>query len=159
MNKKKLTVLLILLIVATGFIFSNSLQNSEESNKASGFVLSIVEPIVELVFGEGAVDANYIVRKGAHMTEFFLLAAVVFAIVSEFKKIGKPVFGYGLFYVLSVAVTDEFIQSFSDRTSSVKDVLIDFSGALIGFSVMALGGSIIEKVKESRRGKANEDQN
>ena len=43
-----------------------------------------------------------------------------------------------MFYGLFVGVCDEFIQSFSDRTSSVRDVLIDFFGYMTG-AVVAVG--------------------
>ena len=40
---------------------------------------------------------------------------------------------YSLFIILLIATIDEFFQLFiQDRTSSVKDVLIDFTGGIIG---------------------------
>ena len=42
----------------------------------------------------------------------------------------------GLFYILAVGVTDEYIQLFSGRTSGVKDVVIDFIGGLFGIALV-----------------------
>ena len=163
MNKKRLALFLALTVIITCFIFYNSLKNSEESNKASDVIEEIVEPIVEDIVGEEEFDTEYFVRKGAHITEFFILGLMVFnALTSAVRdKRNLPcIFGYGLFYVLAVAVTDEFIQSFSDRTSSVIDVLIDFSGASAGFAVATLVGLMVVKVKEKiRKGNNNGNQN
>lgn len=38
-----------------------------------------------------------------------------------------------LFLSLAVAVTNEFIRSFLDKTSLASDILMDFHGAIIGF--------------------------
>ena len=43
-----------------------------------------------------------------------------------------------LFFALLCAVADEFLQSFTGRTSSVRDVLIDFGGALCGMLLTML---------------------
>ena len=91
------------------------------------------------------VQVSFIVRKGAHLAEFFLLGFLVMYAVAEVKKKLPSMVGFGYFYVLLVAVTDEFIQSFSDRTSSVKDVLIDFTGAFIGFVAFMFIGYCVSK--------------
>ena len=158
-SKKRLAVFLVLTVLVTGFIFYNSLQNSEESSAASDIIKNLVEPIFDAIFGDGAVDANYVVRKGAHFTEFFILGVMTFNVMASSvrrREQLKSIFGYGLFYVIAVAVTDEFIQSFSDRTSSVKDVLIDFSGAASGLLVSVLIMCLIEN---GRKVKKYGDQN
>lgn len=45
---------------------------------------------------------------------------------------------YSLFMILSVAVMDEYLQSFVARTSSVSDILIDFSGGMTGILILYL---------------------
>ena len=163
MSIKKISVLLVLTVFVMCFIFYNSFQNSEESNEASEVIEEIVEPIVEEIVGEDVVDVTYLVRKGAHITEFFVLGVLVCNVLNEISKKRKNfkyILGYGLFYVLAVAVTDEYIQSFSDRTSSVIDVLIDFSGASSGFAATVLWGLLSEKSKiKSKEGNNNGDQN
>lgn len=151
---KKLIFLFVLVAIAIGFIFYNSLQNSVESNQASDVIEKIIEPIVNKIFGENEIDINYFVRKGAHLTEFFILGFIVMGVV---LTVGWKYFGYGLFFVLSVAVTDEYIQSFSDRTSSVKDVLIDFTGAVIGFCICIILFSIGRKIKNILKNKVNSE--
>ena len=46
--------------------------------------------------------------------------------------------GDALFFALLCAVADEFLQSFTGRTSSVRDVLIDFGGAVSGLLLSML---------------------
>ena len=43
-----------------------------------------------------------------------------------------------LFLLLAVAVIDEYIQSFTGRISSVKDILIDFGGGVTGLGLVSL---------------------
>ena len=150
LNLKRLVIFLVLIVLAIGFIFYNSLQNSEESHKASGIIENIVNPLIDKIFGEESVDINYVVRKAAHLTEFCILGFVVMGVV---LTVGGKYFGYGLFCVLAIAVTDEYIQSFSDRTSSVKDVLIDFTGALIGFVICTVLYLIAHTIKKKYKSK------
>ena len=141
MSKSKTISLLILLVaIITCFIFYNSLKNIDESNESSDVVLAIFTPITSFfdsMFGE--MNWYFIIRKGAHLTEFCVLGGLVSNLAYKIKEYyDKHFMGYGLFYVLLVAVTDEFIQSFSDRTSSVSDVLIDLTGALTGIIIVTL---------------------
>lgn len=53
----------------------------------------------------------------------FARGALMYSIYNVFRR--YPVF-IALFILLSTAVIDEYIQSFTGRTSSVKDILIDF---------------------------------
>ncbi|MBQ7339146.1 MAG: VanZ family protein, partial [Clostridia bacterium] len=65
-----------------------------------------------------------------------------------------PVCGALLFSLLT-AVTDEYIQSFTGRTSSVSDVLLDFSGALCGLGLTALTVYLVRRIcalRAQRRG-------
>lgn len=130
------------------FIFSNSLKDGAASNAASGRFSDILGGIVRVVFGKNA-DVNYLVRKGAHLTEFALLGALTFALVRAITEYtGVKLFFCGLFGTLSVAVIDEYIQSFTGRTSLVSDVLIDFSGALLGMLAAFLLYIVIRKCRK-----------
>lgn len=133
-----------MIVGVTAFIFSNSLKGSEASHKDSDVILSWVRPFLDWIAGGDLEKLSYIVRKAAHMTEFCVLALLIGWLS---YTLCKNFHGYGVFYTLAVAVTDEFIQSFSDRTSQILDVLIDFSGALIGFGLVFLIKIIIKRKK------------
>ena len=150
--KKLLVLFAAMMIITNAFIFFNSFQSSEESNSNSQKVQEVVEPVVQAVVGkEAKVNMSSFVRKSAHIVEFALLGAFCAAFVAIFKSLYKKnVLGYFLFYVLFSAVIDEYIQSFNDRTSQVEDVLIDFSGALMGILVILLIVKVYGALKKKR---------
>ena len=57
-----------------------------------------------------------------------------------------------LFCLLSTAVVDEFIQSFTGRTSNVKDILIDFSGAVVGVLLAVCIAAVVRRITGNRIG-------
>ncbi len=142
----KIIFLCICVMLITCFIFSNSLKDSVDSLKSSNSVAELI--------GTDTTNADYplinsIVRKLAHVVEFCALGITVMWLLISFQDVyQRALFGYGFFYVLFVAVIDEYIQSFSDRTSSVSDVLLDFAGALIGFVVVWCGMYVLKKIKK-----------
>lgn len=124
----------LLTLLCTAFIFSNSLKSGSASGHQSGRVLSILRPILDPNGHIPVETLHFFIRKLAHGTEFCMLAICLGGLLwSIYAAWGRTVPFLGLFLALGVAVTDEFIQSFTGRTSSVRDVLIDFSGALVGF--------------------------
>ncbi|MBR3692617.1 MAG: VanZ family protein [Clostridia bacterium] len=131
----------------TAFIFSNSLKGIDASVQDSDAVIAIIRPILEALGIRGDINWHFIVRKGAHLTEFALLGVAVALFVIAVKR-DKRLRGYELVYPLGVAAADELIQSFSDRTSQLDDVLIDFVGATVGFCAVWLISYLIFKRKK-----------
>lgn len=130
--KKK--VFLLLAVLWTGFIFSNSLQVGEDSAQMSGFIVNIVMS----VFGKiGITDigaVSFIVRKTAHFTEFFIQSILMSLSVYDKKYRGAAI--YVLFLGLFTACCDELLQFFTDgRDSLVRDVFIDFGGTVCAAAV------------------------
>lgn len=125
------------IILVHGFIFYNSFQDGETSNEQSGKIEEVVEPVIDAVVGEDhGWNVKWLVRKSAHIIEFatlgFLFSVLAFLVG---KCWGRNILPYGFFYLLATAVTDEYIQSFTGRTSTVSDVLIDFAGAMLGMLI------------------------
>lgn len=134
MNKRivKYGVLIGIVVAITVFIFSNSIRSYDASRNTSDAVSEIILPN-EYATNEAI---SLLIRKIAHLVEYAALGCAVMLVVLAFRNdAGKMLYGTGLFYVLAVAVIDEHIQSFSDRTSSTGDIILDFGGALIGFLV------------------------
>lgn len=86
---------------------------------------------------------SYGIRKGAHFFEYLILALLLYGTLKFYPFSGVNRVIYVLFMVLGVAVLDEYFQSLVARTSSVSDVLLDFSGGAIGLIVLRL----VEKIK------------
>ena len=143
MNNKKNVILTavwgILSLAVLGFIFSNSVRNGEESALQSQWYvdifISIFDPMQSLEYDVWVT----IVRKLAHFTEFFALGLCIkFFIGHVCTAIEKSCLLLPFFITLLCAVSDEFIQSFTGRTSSARDVLIDFAGSITGILIAAL---------------------
>jgi len=131
--RKIVTGILIIAVIGTIlFIWSNSFVVGKASNIESQKVADVIQPIVDPkqeIHKESFMD---FIRKCAHFTEFMVLGAELILLKLSSKK---PQIFTATFLALSVAVIDEFIQSFSDRTDSVSDILLDFGGAVFGMAV------------------------
>ena len=89
-------------------------------------VIFAVSSIPSLSSGLGTWD--YVLRKGAHMTEYAILACLLV------RATGSYAWAFGL--AVAYAATDEFHQTFvRGRHGAPIDVGIDAVGALIGLAV------------------------
>lgn len=92
-----------------------------------------VNSLLKRVLTKDKVILNKAVRKAAHAFEFLILAVLLCNAFFVWGIKGRKAIIYILFIVLFYAVTDEFHQIYVvGRGSSVKDVLIDFTGGVIG---------------------------
>ena len=156
---KKVTVI-ILLLFSMGFIFYNSSKNGYDSNKASsgilnkaGNKLTINQEVKKEIKNKLNISASkeIIIRKLAHMFEFFILAILVAIVLFIFGVKGKGAIIYVLFTVLMYAVLDEFHQMYvPGRTSSVRDVLIDFAGGFLGTICFYWTGFMASKITRKK---------
>ena len=90
-------------------------------------VIFAFSSIPSLNSGLGTWD--YVLRKGAHMTEYAILAALLL------RATGSYVWAFA--FAVSYAATDEFHQTFvRGRHGSPIDVGIDAVGALIGLTLL-----------------------
>ena len=75
--------------------------------------------------GTGLGTWDYVLRKGAHMTEYAVLACLLV------RALGS--YGWAFALAVAYAATDEFHQTFvRGRHGTPVDVAIDGVGALIG---------------------------
>lgn len=118
--------------------------SNESSLTITNSILSIYESIsntqyIEQERGNIISLLNHIVRKGAHFTEYTVLAgAIAFHLqVWKRKKIWlllAPIIGAALY-----ASTDEFHQTMvQGRGGQVQDVILDTTGAIAGTLVFSL---------------------
>ena len=153
MNKRRIAVALLIVVMAlvVSFIFGNSLKSREESRNDSDVVVGVIESIIRAIFGRKIENASFVVRKLAHFAEFLLLGLAVSGFVTVVNYNRKWwLCGHALLFCLMVAVCDELIQSFVDRGSTVSDVLIDFSGATVGFFVLIALIEVVKIVKNKK---------
>lgn len=127
MNKKKLIKWLMLLVWMLVIFLFSSQPHSGETTK------SIIEQIMPNIKTNSLLDMiNFIVRKSAHITEYFILALLTISLLKEYTKKQNVILVSSLIFCFIYALTDEFHQSFvPGRSSLFRDVLIDTSGSII----------------------------
>ena len=131
----------------TAFIWSNSLQPAEVSGQVSGTLENLVAPVLTAV-GIAPEQHTFVVRKGAHFTEFALLALLWAKALSPKRRAAAPAL------CAVTAALDEGIQHFvPGRSCRLLDWGIDFLGAAVGIAVFA-AAVWIRKKRGSKREKA-----
>lgn len=88
------------------------------------------------------------VRKMAHFTAFAVLGVLTQLVYRHFFGLHLQCVANVLFTGLLVAVTDEFIQSFTGRGPMVSDIVLDFSGCIFGVLLCSL--CLLAYVKRKR---------
>lgn len=139
--KEHYKIILVLVWMIVIFLFSAT--PGDESSKQSQLVIDILTALginIEGTFGE---LASFVVRKSAHMTEYFILCGLIYnAIKGKFK--GFKLFVYPLVMTFLYACTDEFHQYFTPgRAAAFKDVMIDTMGA----TIFVIGLFVIKSIK------------
>lgn len=122
-----------------------TIQETFKKKPASTEKHQMVAPTPEYQVDEAALakekfrkDVAYVIRKSAHFFEYGLLAALLAIDFYLTKQSRLNVVIYSLFMTLLCAVGDEFYQSFIGRGSNVRDIVIDFSGALFGIACVGV---------------------
>ena len=125
------------------FTFSSDTKSYEHSSL-------FVEPLLHWLFPHmpqtEVEEIHHFIRKCAHLTEYALLALLVWRAMRQPVKNNPrpwswPEARLALLLVMFCAAADEFHQSFvPTRTSLVLDVLIDTAGAVVAlFALWILG--------------------
>lgn len=160
-QRNKIVITLLPVLAVMGLIFAFSAQEAVRSDHSSGvFVSAILELVVRLFPDlDGARQQamaerlSFLVRKGAHLTEYAVLGAFLAVHVSawtERRPLRRPrtlAFSVGALY----AASDELHQLFvPGRSGDWKDVLLDSAGVLIGVLLLA-------RILRRRRAKPGKD--
>ena len=142
MNEKKKYWTIILIVGMTVFIWSNSIVNRENSAQMSGGVVAWLESLLHTDISE------LFIRKAAHFCEYAALGFLYGIQFRHGRKNGQWLYNYTM-AGLATAVADESIQILSGRGPMVVDVLLDFSGFIVGFAVVQLVAKLVQKCKRS----------
>ena len=146
-------IFIILCVFWMGFIAYNTSQTGEASNNTS---VSITEGIInktQAVINNNVNNndnssiirndddfikkPNIYIRKFAHGFEFLVLSLIIFLTLKSFDIKNRECIIYTLFIVLLYAVIDEYRQLYiPGRTSSVRDIVIDFIGGIVGVIIL-----------------------
>lgn len=139
---KKKSIFLLIFLLWTLFIFFNSNQTGANSNAVSYKIVGVIstgfEKIgFEPITMEGFLKLNIIIRKLAHGFQFFIFSIVLRFLLEHLKIKKENIVFYTLLGVIFFAAFDEFHQLFVlGRTPSVIDVIIDFTGGVVGVIII-----------------------
>lgn len=140
--QRKTIFKVLICIVWLGLIFFNGTRQGEISQKSSKEVIKIASKFVSTPTGDidkpgvQFSDVNFYVRKNAHFFQYLVLSVFMCAAVRHFKLYKSTKMFLLLFLLLLFPVMDEFIQKYiPGRTSNIFDVVIDFSGGILGMLI------------------------
>ena len=154
MNKSQTSMRfrIIVFILTAGmvtFAFVHSSMPADLSGEESESVMDFLQYIFNF-FGFNAELTDHIVRKAAHFTEYTAIGMLLVSCAYSFSRT-KPYRYYSqiLFSGLATAVIDETIQlNVAGRSGQITDVLLDFSGVIIGAVIMLLIYMIYRKIRK-----------
>lgn len=158
MNRKNIGIIIfIVLALWVGVIFYFSSQPPGRSSDQSGMAIKAFKKANDLfditdtqvfkkveatakarLFNGRYKSTNQIVRKSAHFGIYFILGIMCGVFGYFYTKKILIAFLLGMSLPVVVAVLDEFNQGFVGRVSSLSDVILDGTGALIGAALAAI---------------------
>lgn len=152
--KKIISIFLLLVWLFIIFLFSNTPSGTSEeqsktivnhivgtqSQQTNNLEKEVENETILEEQKEEMVDVeylNFLIRKIAHMSEYFILSLLVLNVIIQFKgKIEYKHYIISICFCLMYAITDEFHQTFvPGRTGQALDVLIDTFGAILGCGI------------------------
>ncbi|EJO5346041.1 VanZ family protein [Clostridium botulinum] len=136
MNKYKKLIYFIpsLIWMIVIFIFSN--QPGESSNKNNFFIADVLRKGKITLFKHIDYNfLNFLIRKAAHVTEYFILFMLLYFALK--KTIYKNTKVKAAIITILYACSDELHQLFiPGRDGKIRDVLIDSIGVFIGIVII-----------------------
>ncbi len=123
MKRKIIKWFFLIIWMTVIFAFSHQANSGSITHNIIADILPLNQHTIEII--------NIIIRKLAHLTEYFILAIAIHSLLKEYLTNIKTITILSLIFCIIYATTDEYHQSFiTNRTSSPKDVLIDTIGSL-----------------------------
>jgi VanZ family protein len=142
-------------------IYSFSAKPVDNSNESSLSIAStilsayenIIDPIQKQEVRMDILESiNHVVRKGAHFTEYAVLAISLIIHLLAWKFQGMKLFTISVAISAVYAATDEFHQTFvPGRAGMMKDVLLDTMGAATGALLFLLFLGVLEKRRKNKQ--------
>ncbi len=147
---KKRYLFLFVLMVFTFSIFYHSLQDADNSNQESRWIVRVIVDLVQRFIESPPENLTEIctilVRKAAHVLEFMVQSILIFLVFSTFEGHIKAHIPSVMFLGLFTACTDEAIQLSSEgRAGMIQDVFVDFSGTVLGVCICIFTLYLIRK--------------
>ena len=136
--KRVISLILLILWIVIIFLFSN------QSGKVSTSESDIVVNQLNNIFNINEHILVVIVRKFAHIMEYFILYLLTY---NCYKKYGIK-HKYAIIFCMFCSLIDEIHQLFiNGRSGQITDIFVDFIGIIIGYIIIEV---IYGKKKETK---------
>lgn len=130
----------ILVIVYTGFIFSNSMTPADESSRQSGAVMNLLLQLLGSLGLEGGWVTEHLIRKTAHFVEYAVLGVLLWKCLETYewrRQVSRMRLLCQGGLAVWIPLLDETIQLFIEgRSGQISDVWLDMAGVLAGSCFM-----------------------
>lgn len=156
LKKKRYIYIFLMIIIWILFIWNNSLQVADLSQKQSDWFMEKLKFIFNFFFDLEDNDSltSFFTRKLAHFSEFFILSFLLSCFILRLNSINRKIFFLPILISGIIASIDETIQLFIlGRSGMLKDVFIDTSGAIFGFIFFLFIRKIFKKFKNIKKSK------
>lgn len=152
MNKNKFVNILLSVVFISIWIiiiYNFSSQTSTDSNSLSQQISNFIIKLDIAIFKHSDLSirsVNYFVRKFAHFSAYMILSFSISYMISKLIENSRYIFLISISISSLYAFLDEFHQLFvPGRSGEFRDVLIDFSGALIGIALFFIISSAFKR--------------
>ena len=126
------------LVIWVGVIFLGS-TDPMSAEHTSRFIVPFLRWVKPDISAETLASIHFILRKCAHAGEYAVLGLLLLRavpVITNFKQSIPILYLSVLGVCLFVAATDEFHQTFVvSRGASVRDIMIDGGGAILGLLI------------------------
>ncbi len=141
----------VVFILIAMFLFSS--QTSDVSSDTSGRVVKFIVRLFNIDDTAHNISMLHtVIRKLAHFSLFMILGVSVSSVVHF--SLGRLEILLSPLVCLLAAILDETHQLFiSGRSGEIRDVLIDFSGAVFGSVLFLLAVYIVRSIRSRRKPK------
>ena len=131
----------VLVWVGVIFLGSTNLMSAEHTSR---FIVPFLRWLKPDISAETLASIHFILRKCAHVAEYAILGLLLLraaTLMTNFKRSIPILYGSVLGVCLLVAATDEFHQTFvASRGASVRDIMIDSGGVILGLLIGLIFG-------------------
>ena len=137
MRKVRTIAFAALLLFLICFIWGQSMMPRDASARESTFLMRLLKPLLDPNNRISSKLFHHYLRKAAHFTEYaalgFCMSGFLLSVDWKRERMRIPT---AVLSCLLIAAADESIQLFSvDRGAQLRDVVLDFCGALFGLAV------------------------
>lgn len=147
MRRPRAILFAVLVLLLLCFIWGQSMLPRTVSARESSFLMRLLKPLLD---PKGLISSkvfHHYLRKAAHFTEYaalgFCMSGLLLSVEWRRERMRIPT---AVLACLLIAVADEGIQLVSvDRGAQLRDVALDFCGALVGLALFLLLTRLLRK--------------